>query len=592
MLAQRDSDDQWLALASAVAATGRWPATMTDHQCAMLAAGRDALPWDLAFPEAFYPGSDGIERRGFDVVLSNPPWDIVQPNSDEFLAGFDLSVLDARNSRDARAIRGRLLAEPKVAHAWSEYREGFARQHRLVDRLYRHQKTGTDGTIMGGKLDLYRVFAERMLEIVGSHGTIGMVVPSAFHANEGATAIRRLYLEQSQVAQCWSFENRHALFDIHARYRFDLIVARRPGPTTELKCAFYLDAFQQLGEQDRLLTYARDFIETSGGRHSTFLELRDNADVAVARRMFPGKRRIGDLGIALSRELHMTDDAASFEPLADPAACGHFVLHEGKTIHQFRDRWDTPPRFAISVSSLANKSLQASRYYRAACREIARSTDERTSIATVLPPGVLCGHTISVERTPMQRTNAAALMLVSVMNSFPFDWMIRQKVGVHVSIYILLELPLPMLVAGADTFLTHGCLHLCCNDAAFAPLWCDQLSAAWSESRPPQSWPAIAAESDRWQLRATMDAVVAHGNALSRREYERILGSFSHKSFVAAPGLCLEAFDELARIGQDAFCRRHDPYWDIPLVTTLAHPIIDLPVAHSQTGCGTARPIR
>ena len=183
-------------------------------------------------------------------------------------------------------------------------------------------------------------------------------------------------------------------------------------------------------------------------------------------------------------------------------------------------------------------------------------------------------------------------MLVSVMNSFPFDWMIRQKVGVHVSIYILSELPLPMLVAGADTFLAHGCLRLCCNDAAFAPLWCDQLSAVWSESRPPQSWPAIPAESDRWHLRATMDAAVAHGYALSRREYERILGSFRHKSFAAAPGLCLAAFDELARIGQDAFCRRHDPYWDIPLVTTLAHPIIDLPVAHSQTGCGTAKPIR
>ena len=86
---------------------------------------------------------------------------------------------------------------------------------------------------------------------------------------------------------------------------------------------------------DRLLSYSRDFIEASGGRHSTFLELRDNADVTVARRMFPGKRRIQDLGIALSRELHMTDDAASFEPVGDlrcagPAASGYFVLHEGR----------------------------------------------------------------------------------------------------------------------------------------------------------------------------------------------------------------------------------------------------------------------
>jgi hypothetical protein len=587
MLAQHNSDDEWLALAIAVSATGVWPAATTSHQSALLAAGKDAVPWDLMYPEVFYSDCGATERRGFDVVLSNPPWDIVQPHSDEFLAGFDLSVLDAQNSRDARAIRARLLAEPKVARAWSDYRDGFARQHRVVDRLYRHQKSGTDGTTMGGKLDLYRVFAERMLEIVGSQGTIGMIMPSAFHANEGATAIRRLYLQHSQWTQCLSFENRRSLFDIHASYRFDLIVARRPGPTIELRCAFYLDAFQQLEEQHRLLTYNRGFIEASGGRHSTFLELRDNADVAVARRMFPAKRRIGDLGIALSRELHMTDDAGSFEPVADlncagSQASGTFILHEGKTIHQFRDRWDTLPRFAISVSSLANKSLEASRYYRAACREIARSTDERTSIATMLPPGVLCGHTISVERTPRQRANAAALMLVSIMNSFAFDWIVRQKVGVHLSIYILSELPLPRLLAEAEAFLAHGCLRLCCNDAGFASLWRDQLRDTWSEVLPANSWPVVPTESARWQLRATMDAVVAHGYGLTRTEYERILSCFSHKSFAAAPSLCLAAFDEFERVGPDAFCRLHDPYYSIPLVTALAEPIIDLPRAPSK----------
>jgi len=447
---------------------------------------------------------------------------------------------------------------------------------------------------MGGKLDLYRVFAERMLEIVGSQGAIGMVMPSAFHANEGATAIRRLYLQHSQLTQCWSFENRHGLFDIHARYRFDLIVARRPGPTTELRCAFYLEAFHQLEEKHRLLAYSRDFIEASGGRHSTFMELHDHADVAVVQRMFPGKRRIEDLGIALSRELHMTDDAANFKPVADlgradQKASGCFILHEGKTIHQFRDRWYTLPRFAINVRSLAKKSVEASRFFRAACREIARSTDERTSIAAVLPPGVLCGHTISVERAPMQRTNAAALMLVSMMNSFAFDWVVRQKVGVHLSIYILSELPLPRLLAGSEAFLAHGCLRLCCNDASFAPLWRDQLGTTWSELSPQYSWPALPAESDRWQLRAAMDAIVAHGYALSRPEYERILDCFSHKSFAAAPSLCLAAFDEYVRIGHDAFSCRHDPYSDTPLVTTLAQPIIDLPRAPAKRGRSAGR---
>jgi hypothetical protein len=296
--------------------------------------------------------------------------------------------------------------------------------------------------------------------------------------------------------------------------------------------------------------------------------------------MFMNKRRIRDTGVVLSREIHMTDDAASFEPLISVSGNlrerGYLVLHEGKTIHQFRDTWDTSPRFVLHASSLARKSLEASRYYRAAIREVARSTDERTAIASIIPPGVLCGHTISVERKPMQRSDAAALTLVATMNSFTFDWVLRQKVGVHVSIYILSELPLPRLSKGTKAFLAHGCLRLCCNHAGFAALWRDQLGDAWSEASPESTWPAISAETDRWRLRAAMDAVVALAYGLNRAEYERVLGSFSHKSFPTAPGLCLEAFDELAHVGMAPFCDRHDPYATAPLVDALSRPIIDL----------------
>ena len=152
-------DDEWLALARAVA-TGAWPNTLTDRQSAMLAAGSQALAWDLTFPEVFGADGAGAGRRGFDAVLSNPPWDIMQPNTAEFLAGFDLAILEAPSRREAHGFRDRLLADPGVATAWRDYQEVFARQQRLVERLYQHQRHGAHGTVMGGKLDLYRVFAE------------------------------------------------------------------------------------------------------------------------------------------------------------------------------------------------------------------------------------------------------------------------------------------------------------------------------------------------------------------------------------------------------------------------------------------------
>ncbi|MEJ0015138.1 MAG: hypothetical protein WDN25_00980 [Acetobacteraceae bacterium] len=557
MLGTREADDEWLALARSVAASGAWPVALTGRQSAMLAAGERALPWDLAFPEVFLRAGNS----GFDAVLGNPPWDVVQPKAAEFLAAYDLSVLD---DAKAPAVRRRLLAEPSIGCAWRAYVEGFARQHRVVARLYRHQLHGTQGVAMGGKLDLYRVFAERMLRLLGSTGAVGMVVPSAFHANEGATAIRRLYLEQTRMEWCLSFENRLGIFDIHASSKFALVVAHRPGPTQVLRCAFYLTAFEQIEESQRLLTYDRDFIRLSGGACETLLELRSAEDLVLARRMFRTRRGfaewMGTRGIVLSREMHMTDDAGRFRPVGD--APDAFAVHEGKTIHQFTDRWDAAPRHMIRIGDLADRArtLEAARHFRAACREVARSTDERTAIAAMLPPGVVCGHTLSVERRPGQRASADALVLVAVMNSFPFDWLLRQRAAAHVSLYILVDLPAPDLTAAAASFLAHGCLRLCCNHAGFAPLWQEQVGNAWHEASPPRSWPAVAAPEDRWRLRAAMDAVVADAYGLERDHYARILGSFSHKSFPAAAGLCLAAFDDLRRTGRDMFCANNDPY--------------------------------
>jgi hypothetical protein len=597
MLATREGDDEWLALAQTMAKRGEWPAALTDRQAAMLAAGEPALPWDLMFPEVFLPDGTGVRRGGFDAVLSNPPWDIMQPNTGEFLGAFDLSILNAPTNRTAQAIHDRLLADPHIANAFRDYRLGFQQQHRLVDRLYRHQRLGARNEPMGGKLDSFRVFAERKLQLAGPEGAVGMVVPSAFHANEGATGVRRLYLRETQMQWCLSFENRRKLFDIDSRFKFALVVARRPGPTRQVRCAFYLTDFAQIDEPTRLLDYDSAFIASSGGEYATLLELRGAADLAIARGMFRSSCRFGSwtegIGVLLSREAHMTDDAGRFTPistLAGPDSSpvsrtvaqqlhrdGYLILHEGKTIHQFSDQWDAAPRYAVAVGALAGRPqiVENTRYFRAACREIARSTDERTVIAAILPPGLICGHTINVERRPSQRPNAAALVVVAVLNSFPFDWMLRQKAAAHVSLYILAELPSPPLSPIAERFLAHGTLRLCSNHRGFLPLWREQLGTA----AKPCGWPAVPAERDRWRLRAAMDAVIAAAYRLARDDYAHILGSFRHRSFGDATEYCLSAFDDLAETDLQAFCRKHDPYADIPLATACAQPMLDLSAA-------------
>ena len=88
-------------------------------------------------------------------------------------------------------------------------------------------------------------------------------------------------------------------------------------------------------------------------------------------------------------------------------------------------------------------------------------------IACIAPPGVVFGHTATVEKSPWARTNADALVLCALFNSFPFDWLVRQKAATHLSLYILDALPVPPLQRSGSPFSGHGALRLSCNHAAY-----------------------------------------------------------------------------------------------------------------------------
>ena len=564
-LGTREADDEWLALARAIADTGTLPPSLTRHQAAMLEAGKLALPWDLAFPEVFRSGGG----FGFDAILGNPPWDVIQHSTKDFVAGYDLRVLDTTSRMDRARIEHAVLSDPAAARNFAAYKSDFERQKRLARRLFRHQRVDVGSGSTAGNLDAYRLFGERTVQLAGQNGAIGMLMPSAFHANEGSTGLRRLFLEATSLEYCLSFENRRKLFDIDSRFKFALIVARMPGPTRAVRCAFYLDAIEGLADQDRVVTYDLNFLTRSGGAHLTPLELRGSLDLNVARRLYSSRQTLGewwqDLGIRFGRDFHMTDDAPNMVPVGSARAAGCPVLHEGKTFHQYTDRWTTLPRYAVSTAALAGKPAvrHAAGYFRTVFRDIAQSSNEHTMIAAMVPPGTVFGHTATVERSPDRRPNAAGLAVCGLLNTHPFDWLVRQKATTHLSLYIVEALPVPDLAPSAFHFLAHAALRLICNHAGYAPLWHSQLGNAWREKTSAPCWPVIETPDARWLLRADIDAVVAHAYGLTASHYARILDAFSHKSFPTAPSLCQAAYEDYARLGLERFCRERDPYPDI-----------------------------
>jgi hypothetical protein len=577
MRSARDSNDAWLDLAQKVAATGIWPDRLSQTQADLLETGRAALSFDLRFPDVFRDG-------GFDVIAGNPPWGVLQPLTKDFVAAFDPAVLDAPTKAERAAIETRVLSDPRIAAGFNRYKSGFDQQKAIAKRLFRAQSTTLDGDVTGGNLDTYRLFAERAVQLCRPDGAIGLLLPSAFHANEGSSAIRRLYLDQTRWLACLSFENRRKMFDIDSRFKFALVVARRPGPTTTIECGFYLESLDDLRQPGRLLTYDRNFLETAGGAYLTPLELRGAADLELARTLFRAPHRFDtwcrSRGFAFGCDLHMTADSAAFQRLApvegktaipadlhragdaapmrsragaqrlllvadqEGARGGHssrrlLPLHEGKTFHQYTDEWVTAPRYGVARETLSPTTRQAATHDRLAFRDIARSSDERTTIAVLAPADTVFGHTANVERAPGHRSERDALLLCALMNSHVFDWLVRQKAAAHLSLFLLSSIPIPEIAASVRERLVDGAIRLTCNHVGYSALW-RRVSGCDRRGR----WPIVANADARWRLRAEMDALIAHAYGLDRAQYQQVLAGFNYRSWPETPALCLAAFDQ------------------------------------------------
>jgi len=608
MLGDECDDDAYLRLAREIGQGegGIEAADLDDSIARMLDAGSTAVSFQLAFPEVFSTPREAA--GGFDTVVGNPPWDAVQFKSTEFLAGFDLSVLDSPTKMERAEAEERLLADGEIARMHSVRVEEFEQKKRTNDALFSYQKVVIGGDLAGRQLDEFRLFMERNAQLLGDGGYTGVVVPSAFHANAGATGVRQQYLDEMKLECCFSYENRRKLFDIDSRFKFATVVARRDVQgTDDFECAFYLHDMAWILSDDRrkeALKYSRAFVRAAGGEYLVFPELRDHESIELARVMADGA--IGFKGVSQALGLRLQKQPLTFD-MAKEASCfipmesidtsredprlwaaridlinAHRVayLTEGKSFWHFTDLWSEAPTYCVALAEIAKKPLRRDnmRFYRLAMRAVASSTNERTATFCLVCPGTVAGHSAALERAPENAPRVNALYVAGMGNTFSFDWLVRQMMGANIGLFVLGLIPVPDCQS-AEAFLVHQSLRLNANHDGYSQLWSEEMRQEWREpGSRPKSWPVLGTEDERWEVRAAIDAVVADAYGLDRAQYEHILSTFSHKSYPKAPEQCLAAFDELSEIGLEAFTKKHDPYWDIPLNEELPKPVIDLPI--------------
>jgi hypothetical protein len=543
---------QWDASKKALAKPKKRQVTVDD------VAAQTPFHWGYVF-------DDIVQRRGgFDIVLANPPWEVFKPQAKEFFAEY--SEVVSKNKMTIKEFEkesAKLLQSAEVRQAWLAYESRFPHMNQFFRGApeYRHQTATVAGRKVGADLNLYKLFTERCFDLLRPGGHCGIVIPSGLYTDLGAKGLRDLLFGQTHIEGLFCFENRNEIFEgVHRSFKFvvltfekaaavrlqqagernasappvDLLTplaveAAQGGGTVRFPVAFMRHDVEELARfpHEGALWLEVGLIKRLSPESHSIMEFKGEADVAIAHKLLKhpllGAAAPNSWALTLHRELHMTDDAPLFKTQAMPGA---LPLVEGKMIHQFefaRQAYNYWVPEAGGRQSLLGRSADAGQTlsyqrYRLAHRSIARSTDERTLIAGMLPPGVFSGHSLNVAFEPEDACQQ--LCLLATLNSFVLDYYLRQQVSANLTMFFIYQCPVPRLCASDRWFapVVKRAARLCCTSAAF-----DELAKSVGLKGHQNG---ATDTTERANLRAELDGLVAHLYGLSEDEFAHILGTF------------------------------------------------------------------
>ncbi len=484
---------------------------------------RNSIAIDGDLPKSLNTGRDFPlvhEQGGFDIVLGNPPWEKWKPDSQEFFEQFEPGFKSLPAQQAKKRMEDILKTRKYARMQW----EAKLREYEIYSEIYREnykfQSADVNGRGVSGDIDLYKVFTERFHQLLKDGGLAGIVVPSGIYTDLGAKGLRSMLFEHSQVKALYSFENRgHAIFpDVHASYKPVLLVFQKGGRTKSFPCAFFLhsnDDLQEAIENPTIMDI--DFVKKSSPTSWGVLEIKSAKDYEIVQKLlkFPplGQKIDGAWNIELSRGFDMTNDSHLFKT----GVLAGVPMLEGKNIEQFTHKWkEAPtPRYKVFEKDIEANIKPEKIYHRGywmAYRLIASSTNYRTFISTIVPPGYVCGNSLAIVRLPDLKE---LCFLAGVMNSFVVDYFMRQKISANINMFYFLETPVPRLSTGKEfDAIARKVAQLVCTTKEF-----DELKKLVGVE-------PVINENDRAMARAQLDVMVAKLYGITKDEFAYILEKF------------------------------------------------------------------
>ena len=258
-------------------------------------------------------------------------------------------------------------------------------------------------------------------------------------------------LRSSTIDSFVVVENREGLFPIHRGLKFVLMTTTRSDARVEgggTSAIPLRTGIRSLIDFDRLpddepdrdaVPLSLELIERISGDQFAVPELRTPMDARIVADLafrFPAAGSREGWGLRFGRELNATDDRGYFNDAGE----GLPVI-EGKHVRPFAvDPASARQHLEIGAAQrlLPQRPFERRRL---AYRDVASATNTLTLIAALLPPGTVTTHTLFVLKTALDEE--AQQFVVGMLNSLVANYIVRLRVGTHVTVSIVERLPLP-----------------------------------------------------------------------------------------------------------------------------------------------------
>lgn len=349
---------------------------------------------------------DELSQR-FDLVITNPPWELLKPDSRELK---HLSAAGAdRYKNDLRATSRRLDAKFPSARA--------------------------DGAWGGWGTNLARCGWDLCLSIARKGGVVGIILPATIMGDQSSTAIRRKAFGSSRLIDAAVYPSEARLFDRVDQpvVALTMRVGGRVSGTGRVR--FFGSDRLQHGEQ--VLKLNRSAMEARGwaipaGRPSGADELTPKFSAFNSLRSWEGE---GPTHLWLGRELDETRISekvisGSYHPFIKGRMIGRHGVVESPT---------------MSVRAALCAGFHSAGRPRAVWRDVARATSKRRMIGTVIPAGWIAGNSLHVACYRDGNADRTAA-LHGLLSSFVVEAQVRARLTTgHMSLGVVRQARVPEL---------------------------------------------------------------------------------------------------------------------------------------------------